>query len=122
MAPAVHVAVVVAGSAEHRGVADDLVLVIELRRNGHAALVAGHGVPYGDLEPRPVEHESEAVAAAEEAPALVAAQHQGEVRGGDAVGRVQRGSEGGDATAADEEAEERGFPVAGAEAAEETGV
>jgi len=62
------------------------------------------------------------VAAAEETqtPSLVAGQCQGEARGGDAVGRVQRGGEVGVPEVADVEAEQRGSPVVKcAEAAEE---
>lgn len=120
MATAVHMAIV-AGSTQNRAIAF-VIIELQHRRKGYAALATGDGVPHDGLEPLPVEEKGEAVAAVEQHPALVAALRHGEARGRDAVRRVQRGIEDGDAEFAGEQAEEGRFPVVGAEAAEENGV
>jgi hypothetical protein len=85
--------------------------------------MTGDGVPHEDLGAVPVEEKGEAVPAIHEAQALAGALRQGEPRGGDAVGRVQRGSERMTGRSMEgEEAEEQGLPVVRAEAAEEAGV
>jgi hypothetical protein len=48
----------VAATAEQRTATDSqaIVVLVEPRRKGHAALVSGDGVPHGDLEARQIEH------------------------------------------------------------------
>jgi hypothetical protein len=120
MAIAVHMSFFL-GSAEHRGALDDVLsAVVEPRWESHAAPVACEGIPHDGVEAVQVEAEGEAVAAAAEDPALVADPWRRKARGGDAVGRIQRGGEDGSPEAPVEIAQERGFPVlVGAEAAEE---
>lgn len=112
--------VAVAGGAQHGTFVD--VSFVELRWERHAALAAGDGVPHHGLEPRAVDEEGEAVAAAEKAQVVVVAPRQGEARAGDAVGPAKRGQELDVAVFVGEEAEEGRRPVVGAEAAEEGGV
>lgn len=74
----------VGGSANHGGVADQISFVVaELRWKRYGTLVASGRVPHDCLEPRPVEEEGEAVAAAFQGPAFVAWRREGE---GDPVG------------------------------------
>jgi hypothetical protein len=120
MAIAVHMTFFL-GSAEHRGALDDfLSAVVEPRWESHVAPVACEGIPHDGVEAVQVEAEGEAVAAAAEDGALAA--WRVKARGGDAVGRIQRGGEDGCPYPV-EIAQERGFPVlVGAEAAEEDAV
>lgn len=90
VAAAVNVALA-AGGTEHCPVEKDR---LELRRNGHAALLAADGVAHDDLRPRPVLDEDEAVAAIEHVVIVgAAAASKGETRGRDAVRRVKDGGE-----------------------------
>lgn len=118
--PAISVHVAIAGGAHHCTFVD--VSFVELRRERHTALAAADGVPHYSLEPRAVDEEGEAVAAAEEAQVFVIASRQGEARLGDAVGPAQRGHELDVPIFVGEEAEEGRRPVVGSEAAEEAGI
>ena len=91
-------------------------------------MVSGYRITQDDLSARRVEAESKAVAAAEEDVVFVEAlQLQGEGRGVDAVGRVQRRGEAREDVvgANGEEAQERGLLAAAVErgeAAQELGI
>lgn len=82
------------GGARHRAVADEAIdpVGLELRRVRRTVVDAGGGVPDDGLAPRPVGEEEEAVADAEEAPALAGPpeieESRGEVAGAAAAGRV----------------------------------
>lgn len=107
MAAAMHVALV-AGRAEHCPGADD----VELRRDGHEALVASDGIPHHDLTLLIVDEEDASVATLEQPPVLVVVDSQGEALGSERDHPVVRR----------EEAEDGRPPVVDAEAAEEFGV
>jgi hypothetical protein len=115
-----------AGSAQHRAILDLAAFFAdELQRKSYLAMVAGDWIPHDGLGlgRRQVvdETEAEAMAAVKEGPRLFAkALRQGEARGGDAVGRVQRGNEVGSGMVLDEEAEERRLLVMCAEVAEKS--
>jgi hypothetical protein len=80
-----HVALI-SGSAEHRPIEE---ACLELRRNGHAVLLAGNGVAHTDLCPRPLLDEDETVAAIDQIVVfVVAALPKVEALRRDAVGRV----------------------------------
>lgn len=112
--------VAVTGGSHHSAFVD--VSFVELQWERHAALTAADGIPHHGLEPRAIDEEGEAVAAAEEAQIVVVAPRQGEARAGDAVGPAQRGHELDVAVFVGEEAEEGRRPVVDVEAAEEGGV
>lgn len=128
---AMHVGAAGRGRAENRAVANDPVGGGELQWNGDAGIGSGYGIPDHGKR-RLVEEEDKAVAAADEAPALVEARRDGEALvelprhreelGGDAIGRVQRRSEGWFPEVAGEEAEEGRGPVVDDELGEELGV
>jgi len=69
-----------AGSAKHRAVTDELPLDIELRWGGDATPVSGGGIPHEELVTRAVEDEDAPVADAEQVPAITLVVPQGQGR------------------------------------------
>ena len=78
MALAVLRVALLAGSAKHRAVADELPLDIELRWGGDATPVSGGGIPHEELVTCAVEDEDAPVADAEQVPAVTLLVPQGE--------------------------------------------
>ena len=122
MALAVLRVALLAGSAKHRAVADELPLDIELRWGGDAMPVSCGGIPHEELVTCAVEDEDAPVADAEQVPAVTLLVPQGEAMVRDVVGRVHDRAEDWVAGEIHEDAEEWGPPVTRAEAAEEAGV
>lgn len=98
------------------------ILVAPGRRGlGYAALVARNWVPHKETKWIAGDHRDAAVAAAVDPAAPLKSQREA-ASGGDAVRRIQHGSEANLASVVAEEAEQGGLPVVDTEAAEEPGV
>jgi hypothetical protein len=114
----VHVALVV-GSAEHSSVEE---APRKLRRNGHAAPLAGDGGAHDDLRKRGVLDEDTAVVALEHVVNIPVATSKIKALRRNAVGRAQGGAEHDPLVLVLEDAEYGRLPVVDAELAGEFGV
>jgi hypothetical protein len=113
----------VAGSAKHRGVEDDNLLVVEHWWDGHTTAVSGGWVPHHDLKQRPVKKEDAPMAAAHQLHIVVIEDvWREEALMRDEIWRAEIGPEEGFPVVSHDEAEDRRYPVVVTEAAEEPGV
>lgn len=121
MALALLRAALLAGSAKHRAVADELPLDIELRWGGERNAGRRWRIPHEEPVTRAVKDEDAPMADAEQVPAVALVLPQGEAMVRDDVGRVHDRVEDRVAAGIHEDTEEWGPPVTRAEAAEEAG-
>uniref|UniRef100_A0A8R7QN00 Uncharacterized protein n=1 Tax=Triticum urartu TaxID=4572 RepID=A0A8R7QN00_TRIUA len=119
MAVSVHVALVVAGGADHSSTKD---IPFQIQRNCHAQAVAVDGVEHKERTTKRADEEDTSMAAPEQTPEIdLVAGPQREALPRDAVGSVEEGGEHQLPALLPEDAEDGGLPVVGDEAAVEGG-
>jgi hypothetical protein len=109
----------VAGRADHSGIEDDNLLVVEHWWDGHRTAVSGGWVPYHDLVQAPVKEEDTSMAAAHQLHIEIEDVCREEALMRDEIWRAEGGPEEGVSGVPHDEAEDRRLPFVVAEAAEE---
>jgi hypothetical protein len=112
----------VAGNAEHGGIEDDNLLVVEHWWDGHRTAVSGGWVPYHDLVQAPVKEEDASMAAAHQLHVKIEDVWREEALMRDEIWRDEAGPEEGFPVVSHDEAEDWRVPVVVAEASEEPGI